>query len=331
MPRLQVEKLSVTRPAAGGSVSVLSNVSFNLQAGEMVGLVGESGSGKSMTLMSILGLNPVRGATISGSIRFDGNQLLGAPPRLLRSLRGRSLAMIFQDPGSALNARLTIGEQIGEVFRIHRQVLSASERRARILHLLEEVRFADAQTAVDSYPHELSGGMQQRALIAMALALQPKLLLADEPTTALDVTIQAQIMDILRRINVDYGSSILLVTHDIALAASLCDRILVMYAGEIVEEGPAREIVRHPAHPYTAGLLSCLPVIGQHRPPLPIRGEVPHAHPVSAVGCRFAERCPLVQDACRSANVEYVTAATGHLARCLRVESATGTPASGDG
>jgi peptide/nickel transport system ATP-binding protein len=147
------------------------------------------------------------------------------------------------------------------------------------------------------------------------------------------VTIQAQIMDILRRINAEYGSSILLVTHDIALAASLCDRILVMYAGQIVEEGPARKVVRHPAHPYTVGLLSCLPVIGQRRPPLPIRGEVPHAHPVTAIGCRFAERCPLVLSACRSVNVECITVAAGHVARCLRVESATATPAlaSSDG
>jgi peptide/nickel transport system ATP-binding protein len=311
---------------------VLSDVSFELRAGEMVGLVGESGSGKSITLTSILGLNPIRGATISGSVRFDGDQLLGAPPQRLRSLRGRSLAMIFQDPGSALNARLTIGEQIGEVFLIHRQRLSASERRARIVQLLEEVRFANAETAIDRYPHELSGGMQQRALIAMALALQPKLLLADEPTTALDVTIQAQIMEILKGINAGYGSSILLVTHDIALAASMCDRILVMYAGQIVEEGPARDIVLYPSHPYTAGLLSCLPVAGQHTP-LPIRGEVPHAHPVSAIGCRFADRCPLVQSACRSVNVGNVTVAAGHIARCLRVDSVTRAPrlASSDG
>jgi len=320
-PRLQLEGLSVVRPGASGAISILSNVTFHLKPGEMVGLVGESGSGKSMTLMTILGLTPIRSANASGSIRLDGEEILGASSRRLRSLRGRSMALIFQDPGSALNPRLTIGEQIAEVFHIHGARLRASEQRGRILQLLDEVRFVNAATVFDSYPHQLSGGMQQRAVIAMALALHPKLLLADEPTTALDVTIQAQIMEILKRINVEYASSILLVTHDIALAASMCDRILVMYAGQIVEDGPAREVIHHPAHPYTAGLLSCLPVIGQRKLPLPISGEVPHAHSVSTIGCRFADRCPAVRAECRSTTIDVRTVSAAHLSRCLRAES----------
>jgi oligopeptide/dipeptide ABC transporter ATP-binding protein len=225
--------------------------------------------------------------------------------------------MIFQDAGSALDPHMTIGEQIGEVFAIHRPELKADERRIKIINLLQEVQISDPQDRMNYYPHQLSGGMQQRVVIAIALALRPKLLLADEPTTALDVTIQAQIMALLSQINAEHRCSVLLVTHDIALAATMCSRILVMYCGQIVEEGPVETVINRPAHPYTQGLLSCVPDMGQRRNVKPIPGEVPRHQLKSIVGCRFANRCALVQDACRLHDVTLSPASGAHRARCI--------------
>lgn len=315
--RLQVENLHLDRPSRAGPISVLSDVAFQLHAGEMVGLVGESGCGKSVTLMNILGLNPLRNSTVSGSIKLDGQELLGLDRRRMHDIRGRDVAMIFQDAGSALDPHMTIGEQIGEVFAIHRPDLGAAKRRIKVIDLLREVHIPDPEERMNYYPHQFSGGMQQRAVIAIALALRPKLLLADEPTTALDVTIQAQIMTLLSQINAQHRCSVLLVTHDIALAATMCSRILVMYGGQIVEEGPVDLVINQPSHPYTKGLLRCVPDMRQRRNVQPIPGEVPRHQLKSAIGCRFANRCALVQDVCRVRDVILSRVSRTHRARCI--------------
>ncbi len=292
----------------------------------MLGLVGESGCGKSTVLLSILGLIRPPGRVAQGQILFQGQDLHRLPPSALRQIRGKEIAMIFQDPQSTLNPVFPIGEQIRETLQIHNLMGSGGgmfgfkrtqREKKRVLEVMEEVGISSPMTRFHAYPHQFSGGMQQRALIALALVCNPTLLLADEPTTALDVTIQAQILDLMRRINQEHGTAIILVTHDLGVAAQFCDNIAVMYAGRIVEKGPVDQIVEDPQHPYTRGLLDCRPRIVRPRTPIaPIPGNVPDLVDLPP-GCTFADRCPLAQPTCSLGPVPFVEVAEGQIARCL--------------
>jgi peptide/nickel transport system ATP-binding protein len=270
-------------------VRVLHGVDLEIAAGEAVGLVGESGSGKSVTWLAALGLLPSK-ARIAGSARLEATELIGASPRILDSVRGGRIAMISQDPASALNPVLRIGRQIGEALALH-SGLSGAAIRAEALRLLELVGIPDAARRLDGYPHEFSGGQNQRVMIAMALAGKPELLVADEPTTALDVTIQAQILDLLRQIRREMNMALVLISHDLGVIAETCDRVGVMYAGRIVEQAPADSLFDHPQHPYTQGLLASLPPLdGPRRRMVSIPGVVPDPRHLPA-GCSFAPRC----------------------------------------
>ncbi len=298
-PLLEVRDLSVVLPAGRGRlVRIVENVSFSLGAREILGLVGESGSGKSMTALALMGLIDVPGARITGSARYRGQELVGLPAQRMRALRGNEIAMIFQDPMTALTPVYTIGWQIDEQLRAHR-ALSRAGARARTVELLGEMGVPDPRRAADRYPHQLSGGLRQRAMIAMALSCNPSLLIADEPTTALDVTVQAQILDLLRRLRSDFGSAVLLITHDMGVVAETCDRTMVLYAGNTAEQGPTAALFSQPAHPYTAGLLDSIPPLHGQRPArLP---SIPGAPPSPAqrpAGCPFQPRCAYRHDAC---------------------------------
>jgi oligopeptide/dipeptide ABC transporter ATP-binding protein len=295
---LEVEGLTTRFSTAGGEVDVIENVTFSIDAGETVGLVGESGSGKSVTALSILGLIKPPGRIASGSIRLDGTELVGMPDRALRSIRGKDISMIFQEPMTSLNPVLTVGEQIAEVVRLH-QGLNRRDAWLRAIDMLRQVGIPSPEERVRQYPHQLSGGMRQRVMIAIALACRPKLLIADEPTTALDVTIQAQILELMRQLNREYGMGILLVTHDLGVVAQMCSRVIVLYAGQIVEQGPTEEMFRSPKHPYTEALLKSIPVIGERASRLySIPGSIP-APGQQPQGCRFHPRCAYAVDLCR--------------------------------
>ena len=290
---LEVEDLHVRLRGEIGEVRALEGVSLQVGRGEIVGLVGESGSGKTMTSLALLGLLPrPHGRVLSGSIRFDGEELVGMTEAGRRALRGRRMAMIFQDPMTSLNPYLRIGEQIAEGARLHLG-LSRAEAAERAYQLLERVGMPDSRARLRSFPHELSGGMRQRAMIAMALLSEPELLIADEPTTALDVTIQAQILHLLAELRRDRGTAILLITHDLGVVSGLCDRVLVMYAGRVVEAGPTRALFDAPSHPYTRALLRSTPRIdAPAREPLEsIEGLPPRLDAPPLPGCRFAPRC----------------------------------------
>ena len=282
-----------------------------------MGLVGESGCGKSVTSLAVMGLLPPENSRVSGEVHFEGRDLLKIAPNELRDLRGARLAMIFQEPMTSLNPAYTIGNQIVEAIQRH-QGLNAADARARAIAVLKLVRISNPEKRVDDYPHKLSGGMRQRAMIAMALACGPQLLIADEPTTALDVTIQAQILDLMRGLRRDTGTAIILITHDLGVVAEMADDVAVMYAGQIVERAPVASLFARPEHPYTVGLLGSIPKLDQRRERLPsIEGRVPDmAHPPE--GCRFAARCPFVEPACREAVPPLVEVAPDHLSRCRR-------------
>ncbi len=300
-PLLSVENLTIALPAGRGRmVNIVENVSFRLGGAEIMGLVGESGSGKSMSALAIMGLIDAPGARIAGSIRFRGRELLGLDRRSLRALRGAEIAMIFQDPMTALTPVHTIGWQIDEQLRAH-QPLSRAGARARTVELLGEMGVPDPRRAADRYPHQLSGGLRQRAMIAMALSCNPSLLIADEPTTALDVTVQAQILDLLRRLRRDFGSSILLITHDMGVVAETCDRTTVLYSGNVAEHGPTEALFRRPAHPYTAALLDSIPPLRGVRPRrLPSIPGAPPAPSARPVGCPFQPRCGYRHGSCET-------------------------------
>ncbi|MGD1878554.1 MAG: ABC transporter ATP-binding protein [Kiloniellaceae bacterium] len=298
-PLLAVENLSVSFRTQDGLVRAVDRVSFQVGSGEIVGLVGESGSGKSQTLLSIMGLINNPNAELSGSIRFMGQELVGLRRRDLDAIRGRQIAMVFQDPMTAMTPVHTIGAQIVEQLRAH-ESLSRRAARSRAAELLDAVGIPGAGRAVDRYPHQLSGGMRQRAVIAMALSCNPVLLIADEPTTALDVTVQAQILDLIGRLRLDFGSSVILVTHALGVVAEVADRVFVMYAGRIVEEGTKAELFTEPLHPYTWGLFASIPPMEGARPDRLL--AIPGAPPaLSALppGCAFQPRCGYGQEACR--------------------------------
>jgi len=296
---LEVRDLEVIFTRRGRrDVRAVDGVSFSVDAGETVGIVGESGSGKSITSLAVMGLLPNRGCDVSGSIRFDGTDLRTLSRDQMRDIRGRDIAMVFQDPMTSLNPVVTIGKQVAEVLERHRGM--ARERaRVEAAGLLEQVGIPDPQRRLTDYPHQLSGGMRQRALIAMALACRPRLLIADEPTTALDVTIQAQILELLKQLVAEAGTALIMITHDLGVVAGLCDRVHVMYSGRIVEAADRHPLFAAPRHPYTGGLLASIPRLDSARgaPLTPIPGSPTDTLPW-ARGCAFAPRCPNVQDDC---------------------------------
>ncbi len=299
-PLLSVQDLTVTFPTRAGPASVVDGVSFDLEAGEVLGIVGESGSGKSLTALAILRLIASPGRIAGGAIRFEGDDLLLLPERALVRLRGAAISMIFQEPMSSLNPVFSIGDQIMEPLRQHRGLDRRAARKAA-LELLDMVEIPDARRRIDEYPHQLSGGMRQRAMIAIALACRPKLLIADEPTTALDVTIQAQILELLGGLQRELGMAVLLITHDLGVVAQFARRALVMYAGRIVETASVRDLFRDPAHPYTRGLVGSMPVMeGPRRALRAIAGSVPQPAAMPP-GCRFAPRCGEARPACAAA------------------------------
>ena len=313
-PMLQVQQVT-TRLGTGGP-EILSAVDISLNSGEVLGVVGESGSGKSMLALSIMGLLPQPIAVSGGEILLQGRNLLQLQAQELRALRGKDMAMIFQEPMTSLNPVMRVGQQIGEVLRWHRSMQGEAARQEGIA-LLKRVEMPDPQRQIDAYPHELSGGMRQRVMIAIALAGRPKLLIADEPTTAMDVTIQAQILELIRNIQRDDGMSVLLITHDLGVIAEMCDRVAVMYAGRVVEQGAVLDIFDRPAHPYTRGLLASRPKISAGSSWLStIEGTVPAVGQMGA-GCSFAPRCALAgPDCARRPPLREVSVA--HQAACVR-------------
>ena len=325
-PLLVVQNLSVHVPAQGQLISLVENVSFTVGAQEIVGLVGESGSGKSVTAMALMGLLDSPGVRITGSARFKGQELVGMPPGLLRRLRGSDMAMIFQDPMTAFTPVYTIGWQIEEQIRAHTS-LSRKQAKQRAITLLAEMGVPDPAQMAQRYPHQLSGGLRQRAMIAMALSCNPSLLIADEPTTALDVTVQAQILELVRGLRSSHGSSVLFITHDMGVVAQTCDTTLVLYSGRIAETGPTADLFAHPNHPYTAALLASIPPITGPRPAhLPtIAGTppTPHARPV---GCAFAPRCTYAHPPCTTSQPALVPISAQHAAACVLPTEGTPLP-----
>ncbi|WP_018335263.1 ABC transporter ATP-binding protein [Actinomycetospora chiangmaiensis] len=316
MSLLEVDGLSVTFPSEDGEVHAVRDVSFTVEPGEVLGVVGESGSGKSVSLMAVPRLLPAT-ARVTGSVRFDGTELVGAKSETLRGLRGSEIAMIFQDPMSSMNPVHTVGRQIAEARRAHAAV-SKDEAWRDAVAALALVDIPQPETRAKQYPHEFSGGMRQRAMIAMAMVNRPRLIIADEPTTALDVTVQAQVLEVLDQARVESGASLVLVSHDLGVVAGTADRVQVMYGGTIVETGPTEEVFERPRMPYTVGLLSSLPAVDQIGGRLhPIPGAPPSLVSLPP-GCSFAPRCPLVEDACREAEPELVAVGTDHLSRCRR-------------
>jgi peptide/nickel transport system ATP-binding protein len=298
-PLLAIRDLTVQFRLDAGWVTAIDGVSCEIGEGDCVGIVGESGSGKSVTALSILGLHDRATTRMpSGAILYRGEDLLRASRSMLRAVRGREVAMIFHDPMSSLNPVLTIADQISETLRQHEGLTGAAARR-RVVELLDLVRIPDAARRADDYPHHLSGGMRQRVMIAIAMACRPRLLIADEPTTALDVTIQAQILELLRDLRRQSSMSVMLISHDLGVVAEFAQRVVVMYAGRVVETAPVSQLFRQPVHPYTMGLMAAVPKLDSTAPRLTtIAGRIPGPQEVIP-GCRFSPRCALVQDSCR--------------------------------
>jgi oligopeptide/dipeptide ABC transporter ATP-binding protein len=315
-PLLAVDDLRVHLFTNRGVVRAVDGVGFALSAGKSLGIVGESGCGKTMTALSLMRLIPSPPARIvSGRIMFDGEDVVALDEPRLRALRGNAMAMIYQDPMTTLNPVFNVGEQIAEVVRLHRQA-SRAAALARAVEMLELVGIPDPARCAQSYPHQLSGGMRQRAVIAMALACHPKLLIADEPTTALDVTIQAQVLDLMRRLQRELGTAIILITHDLGVIADLVDTVVVMYAGKVVEGAPVKQLFAAPRHPYTQGLLRSVPSLEtrEHRMRT-IEGTVPSAYAMPP-GCRFHPRCGIARDVCRTDEPPLVPDGVGGEAAC---------------
>ena len=319
-PVLRVHDLTTCFDGDETTVLAVDRLSFDLMPGETLGLVGESGCGKSVTSLSIMRLLRAPGRVAGGRIEFDGQDLLALSEKAMRAIRGNQISMIFQEPMTSLNPVFTVGRQISESLMLH-QGLSRREAMAQAESLLELVQISDPARRVREYPYQLSGGMRQRAMIAMALACQPKVLIADEPTTALDVTVQAQILDLLRRLQAEMNMSILFITHNLGVVAEIAHRVAVMYAGRVVEDAGVYDLFEKPTHPYTRGLLSCIPTAallasGERLRAIP--GNVPSVLSLPA-GCTFAPRCPLAADDCRAAVPELLPVQTDHRARCIKV------------
>ncbi|RYL88938.1 ABC transporter ATP-binding protein [Sporolactobacillus sp. THM7-4] len=312
---LQVEGLKTSFFTDDGEVPAVDGVDFSVEEGEILGIVGESGCGKSVTSLSIMGLLPSPpGKIVGGHIYYKGKDISHAKEAVMRKLRGNEISMIFQEPMTSLNPVFTIGDQLIEAIRLHNR-LPKKELVSRAIELLKLVGLPRAKEMLSQYPHELSGGMRQRVMIAMAMSCNPKVLIADEPTTALDVTIQAQILDLMVRLNRETKTAILLITHDLGVVAQVCKRVVVMYAGKVVEEGKVKDIFNHPKHPYTEGLIRSIPDLRSKKARLySIKGSVPKPGTIKK-GCLFAPRCEYVMDQCREREPELT--GTGHKSRCF--------------
>ena len=320
---LSVKNLSTEFPVKKGIVRAVEDVSFDVDQGEILAIVGESGSGKSVTRLSIMGLLAEPGHVAGGSLEFEGKDLATLSEKQYRELRGNDMAMIFQEPMTSLNPVYRVGNQIVEAIRTHEKV-SKAEAKDRAVDLLRKVGIPSPEARINDYPHQMSGGMRQRVMIAMALACNPKLLIADEPTTALDVTIQAQILDLLRRLRDDTGMAVLLITHDLGVVSETADRVVVMYCGQVVEEAEVRTLFDHPMHPYTLGLLKSIPRLedDDSKRLYMIKGMVPNPLEMPP-GCHFSDRCDSCMDICRTKVPELVDV-DGHKVRCFLYESADG-------
>ena len=320
---LSVKNLSTEFPVKKGIVRAVEDVTFDVDQGEILAIVGESGSGKSVTSLSIMGLLAEPGHVAGGSLEFEGKDLATLSEKQYRELRGNDMAMIFQEPMTSLNPVYRVGNQIVEAIRTHEKV-SKAEAKDRAVDLLRKVGIPSPEARINDYPHQMSGGMRQRVMIAMALACNPKLLIADEPTTALDVTIQAQILDLLRRLRDDTGMAVLLITHDLGVVSETADRVVVMYCGQVVEEAEVRTLFDHPMHPYTLGLLKSIPRLedDDSKRLYMIKGMVPNPLEMPP-GCHFSDRCDSCMDICRTKVPELVDV-DGHKVRCFLYESADG-------
>ena len=313
---LKVEGLKTSFMTSSGEVQAVRGVSFAVHKGEILGIVGESGSGKSVTSMTILRLLADTARIKAGAIDFEGKDLTKVSEKEMRAIRGQKIAMIFQDPMSSLNPLVPVGKQVAEIMRVHHPEMKPDQLKQRVLELFEQVRIPEAEKRLKAYPHQFSGGMRQRVMIAMALANRPDLLIADEPTTALDVTIQDQILKQLRSLQQEYGTSIIFITHDLGVVAELCDRVVVMYGGLIMEEAPIEQLFETPLHPYTMGLLASIPGIHKDKGERlqSIAGSPPDMTNPPA-GCPFAPRCPYARNICAAECPPYVQAG-GHRAMC---------------
>ena len=319
---LEVRHLRVEFPTRRGTLVALDDVSFDIARGEILGVVGESGAGKSLTGASIIGLLEPPGRIASGEIRLEGRRIDNLPPDSMRSIRGRQIGAIFQDPLTSLNPLYTVGRQLVETIRTHLPV-SDADARERAVALLRETGIPAAEARIDQYPHQFSGGMRQRVVIALALAAEPKLIVADEPTTALDVSIQAQIISLLKRLTRHHGAAVMLVTHDMGVIAEASDRVAVMYAGRVVEMGPVQDVIHRPAHPYTVGLMGSIPSMdGSRDRLLQIDGAMPRLNAIPA-GCAFNPRCPRVFERCRHERPNLMAAGATRAA-CWLIDPAIG-------
>lgn len=320
MPLLEVTDLRTHFHTRGGVYRAVDGVSFSIERGETLGIVGESGSGKSVTCYSLMGLIPQPpGRIASGRAMFDGVDLLHCSPAETRSIRGKRIAMIFQDPMTSLNPYLRIGEQIIEPLLIHEKI-SRADALARTRAMLEEVGINEPDRRLQQYPHEFSGGMRQRVMIAMALITNPELLIADEPTTALDVTVQAQILELIRKLQRQHGMAVIFITHDLAVVSGLCDRVQVMYAGRIVERAPTRTLFSHPRHPYTQALQRSIPALQKKGDELYTIQGLPPDLSKPLAGCAFAPRCEFANESCRAESIALLPLGSAHESACLRIQ-----------
>jgi len=319
-PLLEVRHLRVEFPTRRGTLLALDDISFDIAPGEILGVVGESGAGKSLTGAAIIGLLDPPGRIASGEILLEGRRIDNLPYEQMRKIRGRQIGAIFQDPLTSLNPLYTVGQQLIETITTHLD-LSQAQARARAIDLLEQTGIPAAAERIDQYPHQFSGGMRQRVVIALALAASPKLIVADEPTTALDVSIQAQIISLLKRICKEQGAAVMLVTHDMGVIAETCDRVAVLYAGRVAEIGPVHDVIHKPAHPYTAGLMGSIPAMDEDRERLlQIDGAMPRLNAIPK-GCAFNPRCPQVFERCRSERPELAPVGAGRAACWLHAEA----------
>ncbi|HMM84471.1 ABC transporter ATP-binding protein [Azohydromonas sp.] len=320
-PLLEVKHLRVEFPTRRGTLLALDDVSFEIAPGEILGVVGESGAGKSLTGAAIIGLLEPPGRIAGGEIRLEGQRIDDLPYERMRAIRGRKIGAIFQDPLTSLNPLYTIGRQLVETIRTHLPV-SEAEARQRAIRLLQETGIPAAEQRIDQYPHQFSGGMRQRVVIALALAAEPRLIVADEPTTALDVSIQAQIISLLKKLCKVHGAAVMLVTHDMGVIAETCDRVAVMYAGRIVEVGPVHDVIHRPHHPYTEGLMGSIPAMDEDRERLlQIDGAMPRLNAIPT-GCAFNPRCPQAFERCRRERPELMVAGATRAACWLRAGGA---------